>query len=601
MIKGTFALFREPFDKANINRDHALDLYSPLAAATARVEYLAQIVASVVSLPFLILFGLFDLLTGNGHVLDIPTAIFGQVFIIIPLSIVSAILPLSWSRSIDKSFAEYTANRAATQSLNDCLLYLEALQQAKPHSIEKEDIQKAIGMKNAQLEKALKKSLEEIKEELAKAPVGSPQYADLCVILERKEKALEEEAQGSSEEILQALAAAEPGTLDYKNYSEVLARKIAEGPETIPNLRARLNAALSPVEKTAIAAAIVKKYVAAYTLQGLRLLLPTPSPEEQEAIEAAIREKENTIELLTNSKKIEFLANHSRLDLFAQALRKKEIRLNALAIRPLQELLDRLANSRNPIEQNDLSEAILRNYCHNHCYDSLSKQAKAPKNEFIRKALQRKEANLRTISNRPLNDLEAKLQHTAPVAPAKATVEHQDLREVVRRRYVLVKTTAELEALLIPGEAAPHPSIQAAARDAIERKKVIVRDLVNNRSLEQLVLAHARELNEIQKENLAKARDLKEAEINRILSTFTFQELEAQLQNMPPNSRRQTNFYTAWERKRDWLAAIAQNTTEQLAEEIRNLPEQQVVMKSDLNFLIACKSEQKAGEEAESA
>ncbi len=651
MIRNTFDLFKEPFDKANINRDHALNLDSSLAAVTARFQYIAQIVASVVSVPFLILAGLFDVLSCKGNLLNIPKAVFIQLFITLPLSILSAIGPLSWSRGLDKSLANYTYEKRVNDYMKECLPYLEVLlRQVITNSrgqftIEQEDLEKAKLKKETSLRDAAQTtSLRKIQANLAKAPVGSPKHADLYEMLKIKERNLNTDAAKTFDQIRAILAAAEPETSTYQHWSEVLARKYANEPQTIAELNALLNAgrllqaepnpanhpailaaaaplpqeaitaAANPSEQAAITLAIVEKYVRRHTLEQLRELhLAAHNPETEVPIEAAIEKKRRTITQWATCEKREALANPLGnnnpiiIDLYRLARAEKDARLDQLATQPLEELLNSLANSKNPVEQSDLSEAIIRNYYFNNSYYELHRlwgQAPAPKDSLITAALNRKNTDVECqVRDNTTEDLERMLEATAPVPPEQATLEHKDYMEIVRRKYILEKTLFELEveAPLANGEAGPHQTIKDAVRDAIVRKKQTIQNLVKSKRLAELNLElAAQQGNEIQRELLAAARDQKQAEINHICQTLTYEQMEAQYEHTPQNSPRKRNLFEAIEKKNAELTLLLNNNTiEQLRAQLSAIPVDQPIRKKDVTFVINHKiADQKRAEAA---
>ena len=407
MIKDTFELFREPFDRASINRDYAIERDSSRAAITARFQYLAQIIVSIVSVPFLLLAGIYDLLRGNCNPLSIPLALFSQLFIILPISFFSLIAPMSWSRGLDKSLSD-SSRTSKINNLNDeCLPYLNEQfakihpNQARPlETIAAEDMQAAIVRKNNDLKaEALSKNLTQIKKEILAAPRGSTLQSNLYEMLKKKEEFLLAQSRNTVDNIYHAFrrtcdssiatldqlreAIADPAlgltdTLGYHNLIDALAIKRANGPETIQDLSEVRE--VDPTTRKAGGQACAQKYVAQNTFQQL-----------QEAIRrvhflpqaTALDLKTQTIDIMAACEKAEDLIppqgerDPIRLDLYQNALNKKlEYLAQLQAANSLETLRAELANTKNPVHKSDLEEAIIQKYRNNNSSNQrLSKES----------------------------------------------------------------------------------------------------------------------------------------------------------------------------------------------------------------------------------
>jgi hypothetical protein len=647
----TYELFKYSFDQANFNRDHALELDSPRAALNARLQYIAQIVASVVSVPFIIIAGIYDMLKCNGNLLNIPVAIFAQVFIILPLSILGAILPMSWNRGIDNCLSNCTRESRINNLLLDCHFYLEEHPKRSQRlqnnynddriiaTIEEADIEEAIKRSNQNMKaKAEASTRETIIDQLLapETPPGSPQHADLYKIYTCKENELNRKTTKTIAQLATLVEQNTADTVEHKNWAEALARRWAKGAQTIPQLRALLDAgnrlANAPVDQrdaiiaaeaaaaapfaaepfnvaniqtianpftlAAIASAIVKKYVAQHTLDQLRQLLrnddqaAVAAPEERADIETAIQEKDTFIKILASCEKIEVLrtpppnANAiTRCD-YQNALTQKSIYLsNNLARVPLNELQARLARSRNPTEKSDLREAIIRNYFQTNSYSSLLHlwtQAPVPKDLLLGQALGRMNAEIdRLVAEKTQDLIEVDLVTAAPAnpddQPSNICKNH---KEALLRKYLL-KTLAELEA---PRNPEPHPIVKEVLLEA----QRTVQQLADTKPLAELIRLHAAQNNQVQKASLAAAIEKRRTEVTRLRTTLTWSDLNVQLNAAAANTVRQSHLSDAKNQKSDVInALVAANTLEQLQALHDN--ENQPINKDDLVEAIARK------------
>jgi len=664
MIKDTFELFREPFDRANVNRDLAIDRDSSLAAVKARFQYLAQIIVSIVSVPFLFLAGLFDLLKGDCKPLNIPIAILTQLFIIIPISLLGAIFPMSWSRNIDNSLAKCTRTRAIENHTTDCLPYLQnrltRLNAARNATIEIEDLQAAIAQKNKNLKaQALTQTLSEIRADIIAAPRGSIAQSDLYEMFKKKEEHLAIESRKTVAQLTQAFLAAHNGsissqnepidTLDklnqaltdrtintngliFQNFIDTLVIKRGNGPETAQTLQgllataqlllaepdagkhpaiiaaaAPLNAAdiqeaATPLGQLVLTATIVKKH----TSQQLAALLPPADPA------TAIVQKQGEISQLAACETWEKIANlkatHRNnpvlLDLYNSAYNEKFDYLGGLAQqKSFEELRAELAIARTPVQESDLTEAIVEKYLLNNSYYELKRlreQAPAPVDPILLAALTRRngqiDADVRALT---LAQLEQNLTNTAPVAPAPASIEHKDNMEKVRRKYRLEQTKAQLAAIV--AAAGPQPLIDAA-NDAIQEKDREIAALTNANSLAALTGNHNAQRDPVKKEILALARDQKQATIDQLINTKTYLQLHDQHKRAPNNTIQKSDLDEARRAKETALNQLLQNNTpEQLEALHAAVPDDQTVKKEDLAYAIRQKAQRLAAAAAAAA
>ena len=615
MIKNAFELFREPFDRANINRDLSLDRDSNLAALTARVQYLAQIVVSAVSVPFLILAGICDLLMGECN-LNMPIAIFNQLFVILPISLLGLILPMSWSRSLDNTFSKCTQDQAIERHQADCLPYLEdklrGLERAQraarnPNStIEMEDLEKAIREKNKALSSAAQQlDLAALRRDTLAAPRGSIEQSELYEKLRKKEQHLDKESRKPEADITRETLAKcgtgmtieqlTPQSLAYRDYIEILARKRANGAETIPELQAALAQADTQISRDTLNLAILKKMASTHTMAQLDRLDNVQLAEEVRAV------KNEKIDLLALCEKIEILDRPPHIDPvhtenYALALAQKRAYIAGLAnAHSFETLRAEMESSRSPTLQSDRSSAIVGKYFAHNSYSELQRlSTQNPKDAQLLEARDKRDRAINSavlgftveiLEEMTVNAArEAAANRETPAAEAWA-IELSNGKEVLRRKYHRSKTIQELEAMLAPD--ARLQLLQEVARDALEEKRRSIQNLIDTTPLARLAHEQNNEREPIRKDMLRAAREQKQAKIEGIIQAKTYEQLNSEHHRAPNNTMLKSDLHEALEKKKAALTLLVRdNTLEQLQAQLAAVPDDQAVTKKDLTFVV---------------
>lgn len=597
-IDDTFKYFTTPFIKANLARNDAIDFDSSIAARCARLYCLAQIVASIAAVPLLIVAGLFDALQCKANVLDIPKAVMTQLFLILPLSIIGAILPLSVSKKLDTCLGDRTLQNRINVLNTECLSSLQErlnrmLGARLRPTIEQSDLTQAIQRKTRALQiEAEQKDLETIEQELNLAELGTSLHADRYDILKIKQQNINAAANQPVLNLINLVKENVPNSVVYKDARESLAHKIAKNGRTIPQLREdlamgiRLAGALNGedreiilaeypdaapresailamdwVYQIAILLAIGKKYIFENTLENLERRVPENAAEQAE-IQQAIEKKRACIGQDALFKSLRVLQAHqqdrralAQDPIFYQdsldALELKYTQINQLATKPLEELQTLLANSRNPVRTSDVSEAILRYYCKNYNFEQLDLLVtQSPNNTLLVDAINRKTLTLDLIVRE--KTLEQLLEN--PPQPESAE-EYNDRMEMIRRKYFITRTLDELWILHTA-----HPQDQNIEK-ALRRKQIIVQMLLDTKTLEELFQQRNREQDPSKRAELQIVCIKKQEQIDQLVNTKTRSELYQLRNGVPSDTISGANYRTAIHQKEAHIIAMAEAHT----------------------------------------